>query len=138
MELDDKIYDQITKLCDVGDNLADESDYDNAIKAYNRALELVPLPKEIWEASTWIYTAIGDAYFLDRHYNKALDNFFNAMKCPDGTSNPFINLRIGECFYELKNHDKAKEYLLCAYMLDGENVFSNEDSCYLNFIKEFL
>lgn len=31
MELDDKIYDQITKLCDVGDNLADESDYDDAI-----------------------------------------------------------------------------------------------------------
>lgn len=138
MELDDKLYDQIVKLCDIGDNLADSSDYENAIKTYNRALELVPLPKEIWEASTWIYTAIGDAYFLDRHYNTALDNFLNAMKCPDGTSNPFINFRIGECFYELKNYNKAKEYLLCAYMLDGENVFSCDDPCYFNFIKEYI
>ena len=41
--------------------------------------EDVPLPKTDWETSTWIYTALGDTYFLNREYEKAKSNLYNAL-----------------------------------------------------------
>lgn len=115
MELNEKKYKIILDLCAKGDNYLEKHNYTNAIKLYTKALALVPSPKERWEASTWIYTALGEAHFLNFNYRKALCEFMNAYNCPDGISNPFINLRIGQCFYKINDIDNSKEYLLRAY-----------------------
>ncbi|MBS6591944.1 MAG: hypothetical protein KH324_10670, partial [Ruminococcus sp.] len=60
MELNEKKYKIILDLCAKGDNYLEKHNYTNAIKLYTKALALVPSPKEIWEASTWIYTALGE------------------------------------------------------------------------------
>jgi len=135
MELNEKKYKIILDLCAKGDNYLEKHNYTNAIKLYTKALALVPSPKERWEASTWIYTALGEAHFLNFNYRKALCEFMNAYNCPDGISNPFINLRIGQCFYKINDIDNSKEYLLRAYMLDGDKIFEKEPDIYLNIIK---
>lgn len=69
MELDDKLYEKVTDLCDEGECLLEEGLYDKALIKYKNALDLLPLPKEEWKVSTWIYSAIGDTYFLKNDYD---------------------------------------------------------------------
>ncbi|MFE6076981.1 tol-pal system YbgF family protein [Paenibacillus sp. NPDC057886] len=125
-------------ICDEGDALSEDGEVEQAIKKYLTALKLVPLPKNEWEASTWIYAALGDAYFTNEEYVQAKDSFFNALNCPEGISNPLILLRLGESLVECGELDKAKEYLLRAYMLEGYEIFSEEDQKYYELIKDII
>ena len=136
--LDDELYEKIQQLCEVGDELAEDEQYSKAIEKYNEAFELLPEPKYIYEAASWIYTAIGDSLYLAEDFENATDNFQQALKCEGGLGNPFIVLRIGECFYELGNTQKAKEYLIQAYMIEGEDIFSEEDEKYFDLIKDMI
>lgn len=136
MELSDRIYNKIKKLCSLGDKLAENGNYEKAILQYNKALRLLPSPPENWEACTWIYVAIGDALFLKREYNNSMDYFFKALRDTKSLDNPFIYLRIGECFFEILKKEKSFEYLLKAYMIDGDRIFENEETKYYNFLKE--
>lgn len=138
LELNDQAYDQIVKLCNEGNAFVEKGKDDKAIESYMAALDLVPLPKNNWETSTWIYTALGDTYFLNCEYEKAKSNFYNALNCPDGISNPFILLRLGESLFEYEEFDKAKEYLLRAYILEGYKLFFNEDDKYFELIKDMI
>lgn len=138
MSMDDKSYQIIQELCEQGDELVDEEQYDAAIEKYNKALSLIPEPKYYYEAATWVYTAIGDALFWQNSYKQALKMFQEALKCPDGIGNPFILLRIGECFFETGSFDNAKNYLLQAYMVEGEEIFENDDDKYFEFIKDLI
>ena len=138
MELNDKIYDEIVALCEAGDEYCEEEKYDIAIQKYQSALALIPEPKYDWEASTWVYVAIGDAYYMQDKYSDSLNYFSESLKCPDGTTNPFILLRLGECYYELGNIDQAKEYLLRAFMLEGEEIFDGECEKYFELIQDMV
>lgn len=136
-ELDDKIYKKIVRLSDRGDKCADEGDFKKAEKLYLQALEYLPSPKYNWEAATWLYTALGDAAYLQNDYSHAIDYLNEALKCPDGLANPFILLRLGESFYEQQNFEKAKEYLIQSYMCGGTEIFEEEDSKYFELIEKF-
>ncbi|MGG2016525.1 tetratricopeptide repeat protein [Bacillus sp. S10(2024)] len=138
MELNDQVYDRIVKLCNEGNAFVEKGKGDKAIESYIAALDLVPLPKNNWETSTWIYTALGDTYFLNGEYEKAKSNFYNALNCPEGISNPFILLRLGEGLFECGELDRAKEYLLRAYILEGYKLFFNEDDKYFELIKDII
>jgi tetratricopeptide (TPR) repeat protein len=138
MELKGDLYEEILGLCSEGDYLVEESMFDAAIKVYFKALDLLPDPKNNWEASTWIYTAIGDTYFIKRDFEASKNYFFEALNCPDGSVNPFILLRLGEILYELKVFDSAKEYLLKAYMLEGTEIFQDEEDKYLKSIIDII
>ncbi len=63
LELNDKVYNKIVSKCEKGDKLIEKLDFEKAIKIYTEALDLIPIPKNIWEASTWVYTQLGDVYF---------------------------------------------------------------------------
>jgi tetratricopeptide (TPR) repeat protein len=138
MELDDKIYDKIVDLCNEGEGLFSNSLYDKALKKYLKALDLLPLPKEQWDASTWIYSAIGDVYFAKNDYQAASDYFYDAFNCPEGYYNPFILLRLGQSLFEQGDFEKAKEYLLRAYMLEGDEIYEDEEEKYLNLILDIV
>ena len=138
MGLNDEIYERITDLSSEGDEFADAGNFGKAIERYSEALKLIPEPQYDWEASTWLYVAIGDAYYLDENFEKALHNMEESLKCPDGLDNPFIQLRLGECFFELGNITKAKEHLLKAYMIEGEEIFEDEPQKYMNLISEII
>ena len=136
MELDDKVYDKITQLSKQGNKLLNSNNFDASVEKFNEALNLVPEPKTDWEASTWLYTAIGDAFFLKGDYNRSLNSFYDAYNCPDAVDNPFINLRLGQCLFELEQTNKAEDFLLRAYMLDGTKVFRGEEKKYLTYLRK--
>ncbi len=138
MELDDEIYEEIVELSDKGNELMEDGEFNEAMEVFKKALNLIPEPKDIWEASTWVYAALGDASFFSEDYEAGLNYMFEALKCPDGIGNPFILLRIGQCFFELDNIYKAKEYLLQAYMLEGEEIFEVEDDKYFKIVENLI
>jgi tetratricopeptide (TPR) repeat protein len=133
--LDDDIFEQIESLSEKANQLIDKGNFKKAIDNLNEALELLPDPKEKWEAYSWIVSTIGDAYFLQKNFSRSNDYFNNAYKCEECLDNPFILLRLGESYYELENHEKAKEFLLQAYMIEGEKIFKGEKK-YFTWLKK--
>ncbi|MES9684574.1 hypothetical protein ABWK22_17075 [Gottfriedia acidiceleris] len=138
MELNDEIYDKIVELSEEGDALFEAQDFIGAIKKFKNALELIPEPKYMWEASTWVFTALGDVYFHLEDYHEAKNYFYDAFNCPEGMGNPYILLRLGQNLYENCEKEKAKEYLLKAYMLEGQDIFEEEDPKYIKLIQELI
>ncbi|MDR2147822.1 MAG: hypothetical protein LBE91_15325 [Tannerella sp.] len=137
-ELEDKIYDRIEILSEEGNEYADNEQYEEAVSKFKQALDLVPSPKTDWEASMWLNASMGDMYFMLSEYGKCSESMFDALNCPDGYSNPFVHLRLGESLFELGEKEKSKEYLLQAYMLEGKEIFETEDSKYFELIKPLI
>ena len=77
--LDDPTHMEIKRLCSLGDEHSQRSEYDEALGHYWKAWDLLPEPKTEWEAATWILAAIGDANFASGNYEAGRDNLSNAM-----------------------------------------------------------
>jgi len=136
--LDEALHGKIKALCKQGDALADQKQFEKAFYCYRDALNLVPEPPEMWEATTWILTAIGDLYFSQCKCQSALRAFQDAVRCPGGLGNPFIHLRLGECQFELGDHARAADELARAYMGGGREIFEKEDPKYFQFLQTRL
>jgi tetratricopeptide (TPR) repeat protein len=135
VEIEDKIYNRILKLCALGDEKAEEENYNEAITDYLQAYELIPSPKEKWEASTWVLVAIADSHFLKGDFENCLENLRKSSFCPDSIGNPFYHLRKGQCHFEFNELEEATENLLRAYYLEGKEIFEDDDSKYFDFLK---
>ena len=133
--MDDALYEKIEELSEQGNELVDNDDFDGALRKFRRALELVPEPKTDWEASLWLYASIGDMYLFKEDFGNAKTNFYNALNCPDGQESGFVHLRLGEALYELGEEDNAVDHLLRAYMLEGPEIFAEEEEEYFEFLK---
>ncbi len=134
--LDDETYVQLTRLSVEGNQLVDLSQYDQARKKFMTAVNLLPNPKNKWDAALWLYASIGDTYLFEEKFKEASENFYNALNCPDGQESAFVHLRLGQSFYELDYQKKAKEHLLKAYMLDGNEIFREEEKKYFDFLQK--
>lgn len=133
--LSELVQRQIQELCAKGDALVEERQYEQAFYSYRDALNLLPEPVEEWEATTWILSAIGDLYFLERKVEKALCAFEDAVRCPTGLGNAFIHLRLGQCYFDLGELDRAADELARAYMAAGREIFENEDPKYTQLLE---
>ena len=134
MELPDDIYSEVTRLSSAGNTLADTGDYLCAVREFERALRLLPPPTEDWSAAFWLYTAIGDSYFLAGDYERARVALNQAQLFDESLDNPFIWLRRGQVYYELGDTKLADDCLASAYMLGGTEVFDREDPKYAEYI----
>lgn len=134
-QLDEHIHSQITELSVEGNALADRGSYLEARAKFAQAIKLLPEPQQRWEAATWLWTAIGDMYFLLGDAEKTMQCFVNAVHCPGGLGNPFIHLRLGQACFDLGNLDKAADELTRAYMEGGMDIFMQDDSKYLEFLQ---
>lgn len=136
-ELSTEVADEILKLSESGNEYIDEDDFDSAIGAWEEALALIPEPQNEYIQSVWLNASIGDAYFLQDDFKKAL-RFFEIAKSntrEDVHGNPFIMLRLGECYLEQGDKEKAKDYLLKAYLLEPDGIFYGEEDKYFDFLK---
>ena len=134
-ELSDANYAKIKALCAEGDDLGDLENYDAALEKYWAAFDLIPEPKEDWEAATWVLVAIGDANYLLQSWEAGAENLASAMHCPGAIGNPFIHLRLGQCQFELGNLDRAADELTRAYGIAGDEIFYQENPKYMEFLK---
>lgn len=133
--LNRQLHKRITELSEQGNQHYDAGRYEAALYPWCEALELIPEPLEDWEASTWLFTSIGDALFHLGQHEKALDALSNAIRCPDGLGNPLIHLRLGQVQFELGKLDRAADELMRAYMGAGPEIFEEDDPKYLEFLK---
>ncbi len=70
-------------------------------------------------------------------FEKCKINMLEAICCPDVNTNPFILLQLGQSFQELKEKDLARDYLMRAYMIEGNEIFENEEEKYFDMISDF-
>lgn len=138
MELDDALYGEIQALCEQGNSLVESRDFRGALRLFHRSWELLPEPREEWDAATWILSAIGDVHFFLGDYPNVIAAMSNAIRCPEGLGNPFIHLRLGEAAYELGQFERAKDELTRAFMGAGKEIFASEDPKYLEFLRTIL
>ena len=96
MELSDELYDRIEELSETGNEAMESEDYAKAISC-----------------------------FLMGNYGKSLE-FFRKCYNIGETDNPFILLRLGENYLEMEDETNATEFLLRAYMLEGEKIFKED------------
>ena len=75
MELSDELYDRIEELSETGNEAMESEDYAKAISCFQEALDILPEPKEDWEAYLWLTGSIGDAHFMMGNYGKSLGVF---------------------------------------------------------------
>ena len=77
----------------------------------------------------WFLAAIGDVYFQQGEFALAHECFDKARGnlTGEGYGNPFVMLRLGECCLEIGDERNALEYLLRAYMFEGEDIFAPDE-----------
>ncbi|MGN6645913.1 MAG: tetratricopeptide repeat protein [Cytophaga sp.] len=134
-ELSDVILDRIDAICEEADLLFEEGKSEEAIAKYQEALTLLPEPIEEYEPSAWLISSIGDVYFFDEEYEKAVAQFEHAMSCIDSEDNPYLLLRAGQCYFELNQMQEAEDVLHEAYLIEGEEIFEEEEPKYWEFLK---
>lgn len=138
IELDDAIHRQVKELCGEGDALAEAKQFLDAAEKYQDALKLLPEPVHKWTSATWIFTALGDVFFLSGDHERARAALLEATHCPGGIGNPFIHLRIGQAQFELGNEILALDEFTRAYMGGGKDVFRGEDGKYFALVEQNL
>ena len=119
------LYQDITNLLDDGDRLLDEGRMQEAVAAYDKALELVPEPREEWDITINVLVALGDANFKMKEYATAQYYYNKAMFCPGANGKGYVWFVSGRAHYELGDEKKAANALLSAYMLEGEDIFQD-------------
>ena len=132
--LSHEVGDQLDALAQKGDAAFDRGSYRNAIKTYQKGLDLLPEPQNQWEAKLWFTAAIADSYWFLEEYSEALQFLDESLKVEGGHANPFIRLRRGQVLFELGQKEEAKEELIRGYRLGGEELFEDEDEKYLELI----
>lgn len=126
MELADELHARIEELSLEGSALYDASQMQGAIQKWTEAIDLLPEPRGVWEAFTWLSGSIGDAQYQLGDFDAARHSFLDALNDLDGQENPFLHYRLGQCLFRLGDESGGVESLLKAYMLDGKDIFSRD------------
>ncbi|WP_027386531.1 tetratricopeptide repeat protein [Chryseobacterium gregarium] len=92
-------------------------EYDNAIAAYNKSLEIDPKGKMPLQN-------IAYAYIYKKEYQKAINSYLNLDKVHPGDAEVYYG--IGQIYYDyLKDNEKALDYIAKAY-----NIYTDQKSPY--------
>ncbi len=138
MQLNKSYTEDIERICRAADDFLEEGNTKDAYRKYKEALDIIPNPKTSYETATWIFVSIGDLFFKNKQYDMARDYFFEAKNCPNGVSNPYVLFRLGQSLVETNDNNQAREFLLRAYMLVGDDIFWDEDQKYYDVIKDLV
>ena len=125
---------KIRLLCQEGYECFDARDLKAAIRKFYSAWTLLPKPQTDWEQAGWILTALGDAYFIKGDYDNGCEALSSALHCPNAKGNPIIHLRLGQCYFELGELDRAQEQFQWVKQQGAEDLFAKEHNKYLQLL----
>ena len=140
-EIDEETSKKLDELAQKGNELLEKGEIEQALIIWQDAINIIPEPKYEKAEVVWFEVSMGDIYFIKKDFHKAEMLFERAVKNSSGAGKEsFIFMRYGESLYEINHKITAKEYLLKAYMLDGEEIFKSEEQNlkYLDFLLEEL
>lgn len=138
-ELDPKLHKKIEKLAGKGNNWLEKSNFVKALDCFETAWSLLPEPKFKWEAASWISVAKADAFFFQGNYEIAYNILRTAIT--NGVNlngNPFVQMRRGQCLFEMEEMEGAQKELAAVYMAEGQKIFEDEDPKYLKCAQEVI
>lgn len=135
-ELTEEDGERLAELAEAGNELADEEDFAGALVPWREALAMFPEPIEQWDDGLWFLGSIGDACVAVGEYAEAESTLRKAMVYEEGRGSGFIWLRLGQAQFEQGDLDEAAQSLISAYMLDGDEVFEDEDPKYRGLLVE--
>ncbi|ARN76510.1 hypothetical protein BST96_19585 [Oceanicoccus sagamiensis] len=124
--------DKTRELCQQGYTLFDSGDIKGAIRSFYSAWTLIPKPQTQWQEAGWVLTALGDAYFTKGDYDNGREALMSALHCPKAMGNPIIHLRLGQCFFELGQTEKAAQQFDLVRNHGGEDLIAKQDPKYFN------
>jgi hypothetical protein len=136
--LPDDIAAEVIRLFDEGESFADEEEDEEALACFQAAWELLPEPRCEWERALQILAAIADSHFHLGDYEACLRGMQFALRCGGDVDNPFICLRLGQCYLELGSELVAGNWLVSALVAGGVELFENENPKYRAFLKGHL
>ncbi|NHB85698.1 hypothetical protein G7085_16785 [Tessaracoccus sp. HDW20] len=120
-------------MAEKGEDLSDAGDVAGALELWKRALAAAsPVDEDL---RFWLLASIGDAQFQLGDFSSALASEQDALAV-GGTGNPFVWLRLGQAAFELGAGQRAADALVSAYMLEGDEIFEDEDPKYRAFLVE--
>lgn len=127
-ELPDDIYEHVEALSEEGNDLIDDGDAAGAEAVWRQALDLLPEPRDVWEAYTWLNASIGEACYVQENYDDAVQVLFDALNGPEAQANPFIHYMLGKSLWKRGDDEEgAIDALLRAHMLDGSDIFDGDE-----------
>lgn len=135
VDVDDSIYEEIISLSEKGNEKLDSECWEEAISIWKQALQKVPEPQVDHESYTWLNASIADAYNFGEKYDLALNHFESAYRGYGGESNAFVLFELGKAYSDRNDWLKARDFLLRAYMVAGQEIFEGEES-YLDRLKQ--
>ena len=124
----------IDELCNEGETYLDGGAFRLAYDRFNKALNLIPEPKKEQETTTWILGQLAEIYHQLQDFNAARKSLVFAMDCPGGADNPFLQLRLGQAYYELGQMEEARVHLQNAFDHEGQKIFGFDDPKYYEFV----
>lgn len=122
---------ELDALCERGNAAMEDERYAEAAQSFWQGWELLPEPKLNWDASLWLLASLGDSQYLSNNLQGAHDYFRYALQAPEGTGNGFVWLRLGQCLALLGDKEAAVDPLARAYLLEGAEIFEDEDPEFL-------
>ena len=145
-EITPEMQAKLDQLAQKGNQYEEEMKFDEALSVWKEGLALIPEPQQFYVQTVWFLAAIGDVYFKRKEFALAHECFDKARGnvSGEGYTNPFIMLRLGECCLEIGDEKNALEYLLRAYLLEGEDIFAPDDageddgSAYFDFLQSHI
>jgi tetratricopeptide (TPR) repeat protein len=132
------VFDAVERLCIEGGRLMAAGKHNKAFRKFVAALDLLPEPREQWNAAGWILVAIGENAVRAGSFRAAERPLADAMLCPGTVGNPWVHLRLGQVRFELGNRDAAADELARAYLGGGRAIFDGLDPKYLALAEEDL
>jgi hypothetical protein len=135
-ELPDAVSAEVERLFAEGESFADEQQDEQALARFQASWDLLPEPKTDWEPALRILVAIADSYFYLGHWQGCFKTLQRAVKgCGGALENPFVRLRMGQSLFELGDLREAANWMVFAYLLEGTQLFEDQDPKYLAFLK---
>lgn len=136
--LPESVEAEVARLIMEAEDLVDDEEDERALALFQAGWALIPEPKGEWQRALQLLGGIADCQFYLDDYEACRQTMQLALRNGGGPDNPFICLRLGQCHLELGDERGAANWLTCAMMAGGLEMFENQDPKYWAFLRERL
>lgn len=84
---------KIDQLAKRSDDLMKNGKYADAVECYQKIIDLLPAPKEQWEAYEWSIVSIADTYYITEDYDKAEFYLYKINR-----HSPYLSITLHKCY----------------------------------------
>lgn len=133
-----EVFAAVKERGEEGERRMNAGDFRGAFDQFVEALNLLPDPREQWNATAWLLVAMGENAIRAGSFEAADAPLADAMWSPGTIGNPWVHLRRGQVFYHQGNMERAADELARAYMGGAREIFEGQDPKYFALVEQVL